>query len=163
MSGRKSSSNSADPVIENRKARHDYQIEETLECGIKLTGIEIKSIRDGQVSLAEGYVRASEQPLGLTLHGAHVNEYPPAGSARQHDPIRVRRLLAHKREIRKLATQTRAKGVTLVPLKIYFVRGKAKLLIGVGMGRKHQDKRQDMARREAQRDIDRAMSSRRRN
>lgn len=150
-----------EPTIENRKARHEYFIEDTLECGIELTGTEIKSLRKGQVSLAEGYGRATEQPLELAIFSMHIAEYPPAGSKRQHNPIRPRRLLAHKREIRKLARQTRERGLTLIPLKIYFVRGRAKLLIGVARGKKKTDKRQDLTARQAKRDIDRAMSRRR--
>ena len=99
---------SNESTIENRRARRDYFIEDTLECGIRLTGTEIKSVRIGQVSLAEGYVRATETPPRLTLHGAHIAEYPPAGEHRQHQPVRVRALLAHRREIRKLAARTRA-------------------------------------------------------
>ena len=150
------------PVIENRRARHQYAIEETLECGIRLTGSEIKSIRDGKVSLAEGYVRATDNPVKLTLHSAHIAEYPPAAEHRQHEPGRVRSLLAHRREILKLADRTRAKGVTLVPLKMYFVNGRAKLLIGLARGKKRRDKREEVARREAQRDIERALSKKRR-
>ncbi|MHC4220647.1 MAG: SsrA-binding protein SmpB [Planctomycetota bacterium] len=146
------------PTIENRRARHNFFIEETLECGIKLTGTEVKSVRNGQVSLAEGYVRATDSPIALTLHGVHIAEYAPAGAARQHDPGRVRVLLAHRRQIRKLADRTRSKGVTLVPLKLYFVQGRAKLLIGLGRGKRHRDKREDLANRQAQRDIDRAMT-----
>jgi SsrA-binding protein len=150
-----------EPTIENRRARHDYIIDETLECGIKLTGTEVKSVRNGQVSLAEGYARASENPIGLELHSVHIAEYPPAGPARQHDPIRTRTLLAHRRQIQKLAASTREKGVTLIALKMYFEAGRVKVLIGVARGRRHADKRQDIARREAKRDIDRALSRRR--
>lgn len=145
--------------IENRRARYDYHIGETLEVGIVLRGTEVKSIRDGKVSLAEGYVRVSEQPPGLYLHGVDIAEYPPAGAV-QHKPTRERVLLAHKREILKLAKETAAKGVTLVPLKLYFKDGRAKLLIGVGTGKGKSDKRQSIAAREAKRDIDRAMSRR---
>jgi SsrA-binding protein len=151
----------AEPTIDNRKARHRFLISETLECGLKLRGTEAKSVRDGKVSLAEGYVRAEENPPRLTLHGVHIGEYPPAGPAAQHDPTRVRVLLAHRREIRKLADKTREKGVTLVPLKLYFVRGRVKLLIGLGRGKRKADKRQDLAKKEAKRDIDRAMSKKR--
>jgi SsrA-binding protein len=141
-----------EPVIENRKARHAYSIGETLECGIQLRGTEIKSIRASQISLAEGWVRVQEQPLSLSLHGVHIAEYPPAGAKRQHEPIRTRNLLAHKREIKKLADQLRAKSATL---------GKAKLLVGVGLGKRKADKREDLAKRDAKRDMDRAMSRRR--
>ena len=161
MTPRTSEKRPNEPVIENRKARHAYSIGETLECGIQLRGTEIKSIRDSQISLAEGWVRVHEQPLALSLHGVHIAEYPPAGANRQHEPVRTRNLLAHKREIKKLADQIRAKSATLVPLKIYFVRGKAKLLVGVGLGKRKADKRQDLAKRDAKRDMDRAMSRRR--
>lgn len=147
-----------EPTIENRKARRDYVIEATLECGLKLVGTEVKSVRDGQVSLGEGYVRANENPPSLALHGVHIAEYPPAGEHGQHQPARTRVLLASKREIRKLADETRQKGTTLVPLKIYFVRGRAKLLVGVGHGKRRADKRQDLAKRDAKREMDRAMS-----
>ncbi|MCZ6835276.1 MAG: SsrA-binding protein SmpB [Planctomycetota bacterium] len=156
----KSKSKSNQPTIENRKARHNYAILETLECGLKLTGTEIKSLRDGQASIAEGYVRAEENPPRLLLYGVHIAEYPPAGPARQHEPTRTRVLLANKREILKLADKTRQKGTTLVPLKIYFTRGRAKLMIGLAIGKRKSDKRQDLSKREARREIDRAMSKR---
>lgn len=149
-----------EPLIENRQARHDYAIEDTLECGMELKGTEIKSVRAGKVSLAEGYVSAREEPVELLLHSVHIAEYPPAGKAVQHEPVRVRKLLAHKKEIRKLAVQMQQKGMTLVPLKIYFKNGRAKLLIGLGTGRKAADKRQAIAKREMQRDMDRAMHKR---
>lgn len=149
---------SNEPTIENRRARHRFSVVETLECGIKTTGTEIKSIRAGRVSLAEGFARATERPLALTLYGVHIAEYPPAGPQQQHDPIRPRVLLAHKREIRKLADKTREKGLTLVPLKMYFVRGRAKLLLGLARGKRQADKRQDIATREAKRDMERAMT-----
>ena len=157
---KKRSSN--EPTIENRKARHDFVVEETLECGIRLTGTEVKSVRHGQVTLGEGYVRATNGDApSLTLHGVHIAEYAPAGEHRQHDPQRVRSLLAHRREIRKLADRTRSKGYTIVPLKMYFVRGRAKILVGVARGRRKHDKRDEMEKRESQRDIARAMSRRR--
>ncbi len=150
-----------EPVIENRQARHDYAIEETLECGIELKGTEVKSVRAGKVSLGEGYVSATAEPASLSLHSVHVAEYPPAGKQVQHDPVRVRRLLAHKREIRKLAEAVKKKGATIVPLKLYFKNGRAKLLIGLGTGRKASDKRAAIADREMKRDVDRAMHKRR--
>lgn len=157
----KDKSGALEPTIENRRARHDYFIEDTLECGLKLTGTEIKSVRQGLVSLAEGYVQATAEPLALMLHSVHIAEYPPAGAAHQHLPTRQRILLAQKREILKLADKTRQKGLTLVPLKIYFVRGRAKLLIGLARGKQHADKRDAIAHREHQRDMDRAMSRKR--
>lgn len=171
-----------DRVIENRKARFDYAILDTLETGIVLRGSEVKSVRDGKVSLGEGYVRA-EHPLvprsgrggraggraakpdepALWLHAVNIAEYPPAGpsgSVGQHAPTRMRKLLAHTREIARLARECQTKGVTLVPLKIYFKNGKAKLLIGLAKGKSKGDKRQTIAKRESQRDIARATSRR---
>jgi SsrA-binding protein len=158
--GHKKTSNPDAVVIENRRARHDYLIGETLECGLRLLGTEVKSIRTGKASLAEGWVRAVADPPSLVLQGVHIPEYPPAGPHRQHDPVRARTLLAHKREILKFARAQDGNNSTLVPLKIYFVDGRAKILIGVGEGRKKADKRQDIAKREAQRDMDRAMRNR---
>lgn len=147
------------PVIENRKARHDYAIEETLEVGVALQGSEVKAIRDGKCSITEGYVRAQLEPLRLELHGMHVHEYPPAAGA-NHIPTRTRKLLAHKREIERLARASLQKGVTIIPLKLYFKDGWVKLLIGTARGKSSVDKRQSLKEREAQRDIQRAMSKR---
>lgn len=151
--------NTNEPEIVNRKARHDYHIEETLEVGIRLAGTEVKAVRAGRISLNEAYVRAELTPLSLTLHSAHIGEYAPAG-ANQHPAVRQRALLAHKREIANLARLSAAKGVTIVPLKLYFRNGYAKLLVGVGRGKGKSDKREDLKKRQAQRDIDRAMSRR---
>lgn len=146
-------------TIENRKARFDYQIGETLECGMKLYGPEVKSVREGKVSLQEGFVRAQLEPPALWLHQVNIADYGPAGPI-QDTPTRVRKLLAHKREILKMYKLSEAKGATLVPLKLYFKNGYAKCLIGVGIGRKKGDKRQAIAERESKRDIARAMSRR---
>ena len=148
------------PQILNRKARHDYIILETLEVGIALHGSEVKSIRAGKASLAEGYVRVQAQPLGLFLHSIHIGEYQPAGVLGHH-PTRTRKLLAHKREIRKLVSLVDEKGVTVVPLKMYFRNGYAKLEIAVARGKSKTDKREDLRKREHQRDIDRAMTRKR--
>lgn len=148
------------PVIENRKARHDYHIQETMEAGIVLLGSEVKSLRAGQASLAEGWIRASDKPLLLTLHSVHIPEYPHASETHQHSPNRTRPLLAHKREIRKLVSFTHSKGQTLIPLKIYFSNNKAKVLIGMASGKKKTDKRRDLAKRIAMREIDRATKKR---
>jgi SsrA-binding protein len=145
--------------VVNRRARHDYIVEDTLEVGVRLVGTEVKAVRAGRVSLGEAYVRATEAPLELTLLGAHIGEYAPGG-ARQHPALRQRTLLAHKREIRKLARASDAKGYTIVPLKLYFKHGFAKLLIGLARGKGKADRREDMKKRDAQRDIDRAMSRR---
>lgn len=154
---RKAKSN--EPEVVNRKARHEYEIGDTLEVGIRLAGTEVKAVRAGRISLNEAYVRAEPLPLSLTLHAAHIGEYAPAG-ANQHKAVRERTLLAHKREIANLARLSAVKGVTIVPLKLYFKNGYAKLLIGVGTGKGKSDKREDLKKREAQRDIDRAMSKR---
>lgn len=153
--------NDREPVIENRKARHDYAVAETLEVGLKLVGTEVKSLRLGQASLAEGWVRAQVDPPELELFNVTIAEYPPAGANRQHVPNRARRLLANRKEIVKFATEAKAKGATIVPLKIYWVKGRAKLLIGIGLGKKQHDKRADIAKKQDKRDMDRAMSRRR--
>ncbi|MGQ0627611.1 MAG: SsrA-binding protein SmpB [Phycisphaerales bacterium] len=148
-------------TIENRKARFDYTIGETLECGIVLGGGEVKSVRSGQVSLGEGYVRAQLMPEpALYLHGVNIAEYAPSRTAVATSPTRTRKLLAHKREIARLCKAQDIKGNTLVPLKIYFKNGYAKCLIGVGSGKTRGDKRQTIKERESQREIDRAMSRR---
>ena len=159
--GSKSSKPEPDPsrVIENRKARHDYLISDTLECGIVLQGPEVKSIRDGKVQIVDGYVRAQAEPPEMTVFGINIEAYGPAGP-RQLNAKRARLLLAHKREIRKLARQTEEKGFTIVPLKIYFKNGYAKVLIGLGKGKQSHDKRQAIAERESKRDLDRATSRR---
>ena len=161
MAGGSRESAPNEPTIENRQARHDYSIGDTLECGIELLGTEVKSVRAGKVSLAEGYVSARAEPPELVLHSVHIAEYPPAGKAVQHDPVRPRRLLAHRREIRKLAEQVKLKGFTVVPLKIYFKHGLAKCLLTVGKGKKQHDKRHDIKERDAKREISRALSRRR--
>lgn len=157
--GNQKSFNSS-PVIENRKARHEYHIQETVEVGMVLQGSEVKSLRAGQASLAEGWIRASDRPLILTLHSVHIAEYPHAAETHQHEPNRTRSLLAHKREIRKLVQFTNSKGQTLIPLKIYFSNNKAKILIGLASGKRKSDKRRDLAKRAATREIDRAMKRR---
>lgn len=189
----------AGPVIENRRARFDYAIVDTVEAGIVLRGSEVKSIRDGKASLAEGFVRAeygslragpgasevkdsgaeapkgsggrAKKPVrrrayepGLFLHQVNIAEYPPAGptgSVAQHKPTRVRTLLVHTRELARMAKEVQTKGCALIPLKIYFKNGKAKLLVGIGKSKAHSDKRQTIAKRDAQRDMDRALARRR--
>ena len=158
---KKDGAEALEPVIENRRARHDYAIEETLECGIELLGTEVKSVRHGQASLAEGWVLAEDEPPKLSLQNVHIAEYPPAGVHRQHEPIRPLRLLAHEREIRRLAVEARSRCAALIPLKMYFLRGKVKVLVGLAFGRKKVDKRQAIAAKEAKRDIERETSRRR--
>ncbi|MDX2148967.1 MAG: SsrA-binding protein SmpB [Planctomycetota bacterium] len=159
----KPKNNDDSATIENRKARYEYEVSDTLECGIVLFGSEVKSVRDGKVSLAEGYVRADPKTGELLLYSVNIGEYGPAGPAelgRGHKPVRARKLLAHKREIAKLIKQTAIKGMTIVPLKMYFKEGWAKVLIGVAKGKSKYDKRQSIGKREAQRDIARALSKR---
>lgn len=148
------------PRIANRRAFHDYHISEKLEVGIELRGTEVKSIRNGQVSLAEGFARVEPATGELILYNVEISHYPHAGE-NQHEPKRPRKLLAHKRQIHELADKTSSKGTTLIPLAMYFQRGMVKLEIGVGTGKRHHDKREDLKKREADREIRRAMSRRR--
>ncbi len=162
--GKKNSKKPDAPEILNRRARHDYHIGDTLEVGIKLVGTEVRSLRAGKCSLQEGFVRAEPDPPKLLLYGVHIDEYAPAGPVRagkQHAFRRPRILLAHAREIRKLAAAAEIKGNTLIPLKVYFNdRGRAKMLIGVGRGKAQYDKREAIKKRETDRDIRREMSRR---
>ncbi len=160
MGSKKTNKKNTSPLIENRKVRHEYHIEDSIEVGIVLKGTEVKSVRAGQVSLAEGWIRAIEHPLQLSLHGVHIAPYQSASSTHQHDPTRTRRLLAHKREIKKLVVFTHSQGKTLVPLKMYFSNNKAKVLVGLASGKRKSDKRADLAKKVAKREIDRAMKRR---
>lgn len=141
-------------VAVNRKATHDYHILRTLEAGISLLGTEIKSIREGRVSIREAYVRPQNGEMWLV--GAHVAHYPPAGRA-QHDPTRSRRLLLHRKEIHELSREVESSGATIVPLRLYLKDGRAKLEIALARGKKAYDKRQAIAKREADRAIRRAL------
>ncbi len=148
----------AKTVAENRKARHDYFVEETYEAGIALTGTEVKSLRAGRVNLRDSYARVENGEL--TLFNVHISPYEQ-GNRFNHDPLRPRKLLMHKKEIVRLFSKIREQGLTLVPLKIYFNdKGKAKVELALAKGKKHYDKRQDIAERDAQRDIDRAVKDR---
>lgn len=148
------------PEVRNRRATFDYDITDRLEVGIKLQGSEVKAIRQGNVSIAEGFVRVQRHPPRLTLHGMNIGDYGPAGPL-AHEPTRTRLLLAHKREIEKLASQSERKGVAIVPLRLYFKNGFAKLQIGVGTGRRKSDKRRAIADRDMRRDVERELSRRR--
>ena len=145
------------PVAENRKARHKYEILETLECGIALVGSEVKSLRAGKVSLDESYGRVIDGEVWLV--GCDIAEYTYANRL-NHDPRRKRKLLLHKREVRKFAARAFEKGLTLVPLKMYFKKGRAKLLLGICRGRKLYDKREKMKKDTMQRDMQRALRQR---
>ena len=157
--GKKKKSNSSvspneRPIAENRKARHRYTVVDTLECGIALVGSEVKSLRAGQVSLGESYGRVKDGEVWLV--GCDIAEYKQA-TLFNHEPKRPRKLLLHRREIHKFADQAFSGGLTLVPLKMYFKRGRAKLLLGLCRGRKMQDKREAMKKADMKRDIARAM------
>jgi len=146
------------PIAENRKARHKFEVLDTLECGIMLVGSEVKSLRDGKISLDESYGRVRDGEVWLI--GADIAEYNRANRW-NHDPKRPRKLLVHKKEVRKFANQAHEKGLTLVPLKIYFNdRGIAKLLMGLCKGRKLHDKREALKTADTRREIDRAMKRR---
>jgi len=159
MAGKRKKKPGNEAEIHNRRARHDYTIESTLEVGLKLHGTEVKSVRNGEVSIGEAYIKATSEPLSLRIIGMTIGHYGPA-AARNHHPTRDRVLLAHKAEIKRLARASESKGMTLIPLKLYFHNGYAKLEIGLGKGKGHSDKRQSIAEREQKRDIDRAMSKR---
>jgi SsrA-binding protein len=149
----KPSANSA-PRIHNRRALHEYFITAKLECGIALLGSEVKSLRAGKAQLQEAFARIENGQL--VLHGCHIDPYEQA-SIRNHEPLRERRLLAHKREIKKLADETRERGTTLIPLAIYFKNGRAKVEIGVARGKQHHDKRQSIKKKEMEREMRKAM------
>jgi SsrA-binding protein len=145
-------------VVVNRQARHDYFIVETFEAGLALTGTEIKSIRAGRVNLREAYARVENGEVWLV--GMHIAPYDQAGGYFQHDPLRPRKLLLHRRQIEYLRGQLGQKGLTLVPLRLYLKRGKAKVELGLAKGKKLYDKRENLARRDAEREIERALRTR---
>ena len=142
------------PVAENRKARHDYFIEETYECGIELKGTEVKSMRQGKVNLKESFAHVKNGEM--LVEGIHISPYDH-GSYFNTDPLRPKRLLLHKNEIRKLAQQVQRQGYTLVPLSVYLKNGRMKLSLGVCVGKHLHDKRDAMAEKTAKRDMERAM------
>ncbi|MDE2967118.1 MAG: SsrA-binding protein SmpB [Chloroflexota bacterium] len=141
-------------VARNRRALYQYEILRRYEAGLSLTGSEIKSVRAGRVSIQEAYCRPRDGEMFLL--GAHIARYEPSGQA-NHEPTRDRRLLLHRREIVQLEQSFAQKGLTLVPLKLYLTRGLAKLEVGVGRGRRQHEKRDRMAERDAQRQIERAV------
>jgi SsrA-binding protein len=144
-------------VARNRRARHEYFILETLEAGIALQGSEIKSVRAGQISLAEAFVRIDGHEAWL--EDAHIAPYEQA-SIYNHEPRRPRKLLLHSSEIRKLWNTVRQKGVTIIPLSVYLKDGRAKVEIAIAKGKKLYDKRAEIAKRDSQREIDRHLHSR---
>jgi SsrA-binding protein len=145
-------------VATNRRARFDYELLETLEAGIALTGSEVKSLRGGHASLSEAYARVDGGEVWL--ENMHIPPYEQ-GEKRGYDPRRRRKLLLHRREIDRLTGVTAEKGLTLVPIQLYFAHGLAKLQLGVGRGKQRFEKRQAVIEREAKREIERATSHRR--
>lgn len=146
-------------IAQNKKAGFDYFIEETMEAGIVLLGTEIKSARNGKVQLKEAFIRIRGGEAWIS--NMHISPYDQ-GNIFNHDPTRSRKLLLHKKQIRELEAYTKQQGVTIVPLKMYLKDGFAKVLIGVGKGKKNYDKREDLKQKDAKRDIDRAMKDRNR-
>lgn len=145
-------------VASNRRARHDYQILERFECGIVLSGSEVKSLRGGQVSLSEAFARVRGQEVWL--EGMHVPPYEQ-GEKRGYDPVRPRKLLLHRREIARLSSKQKEQGLALIPMRVYFVHGLAKVELGLGKGKREYEKRQALAERESRREIERAAGRRR--
>ncbi|MBI3864448.1 MAG: SsrA-binding protein SmpB [Planctomycetia bacterium] len=155
----RSSDNPNDKTIcTNRKARHEYEILDQLECGVVLKGSEVKSLRDGKVSLDEAYARIRDGELWLV--GCDIAVYPQA-SLLNHEPKRARKLLIHRRELQKFAEQAGHRGLTLIPLSLYFTKGKVKVKIAIARGKKLHDKRESLKKSEAQREIQRELSRRR--
>jgi SsrA-binding protein len=148
-----------DLVVENRKARHDFFIEETVEAGLALTGTEVKSLRAHKVNLRDSYARIKDGEA--FLQGVHIGAYAPAGQF-SHKETRSRKLLMHKREINRFWGRVREKGYSLVPLKIYFLRGRAKVEIGLAKGKHLYDKRAAIATKTSKREMERALKSRNR-
>jgi len=144
-------------LSDNRKARYLYEILETYEAGIELRGTEVKSIREGRVNLRDGYVLIRNEEA--VLLNVHISPHQTTGNYFNHDPLRTRRLLLHKDEIRKLIGKVEQKGLTLIPLKLYLKSGWVKVAVGLGRGKKLHDKREDIKRRDDQRQIQRAMKN----
>jgi SsrA-binding protein len=141
-------------IVSNRKARHDYAILDTYECGLVLVGTEVKSLREGKASLADAFATVDDGEVWL--RNVHIPEYTQ-GTWTNHTPRRTRKLLLHRREIEKLIGKTKESGLSLVPLSMYFKDGKVKVEIALAKGKKAYDKRQTLAKRDAERDISKAM------
>ncbi|GAA2754771.1 SsrA-binding protein SmpB [Actinopolymorpha rutila] len=142
-------------IAQNRKARHDYHIDDTFEAGLVLTGTEVKALRAGRASLVDGYAVVMNDEVWL--QGVHIPEYSQ-GTWTNHAPRRTRKLLLHRKEIAEIGAATRESGITIVPLALYFKDGKAKIEIGLGRGKREYDKRQTLAKREADRDAARQLA-----
>lgn len=154
MSNQNGTADGKKTVVRNRKARHEFEVLETLEAGLVLRGTEVKSLRDGRANLQDAFGRVDRGEL--VLYNLHISPYE-AGNRYNHDPLRPRKLLLHRRQIRKLIGQVEVKGLTLVPLDIYFRRGVAKITLAVARGKKLHDKRHDLRRRDAEREIARSL------
>jgi len=141
-------------IATNRRARHEYEILDTMEAGLVLTGTEVKALRAGKANLKDSYAKIVRGELFLV--NSHISQYSH-GSYNNHDPVRERKLLLHKKEIRKLIGKVEQTGLTLVPLKLYFKRGKAKVQLAVAKGKKIHDKRQSIAKRDSDREIRREL------
>jgi SsrA-binding protein len=146
-------------IASNRKARHDYAIDDSVECGIVLQGSEVKSLREGQVRIADAYARVIRGQIWLD--GVHIPPYQFAHGIGAHDPDRARKLLLHEHEIERLGARVAQERVALVPLALYFKEGRVKVELGVGKGRKKGDKRQAMAERDTQMEMQRALGRQR--
>ncbi|AQP53322.1 SsrA-binding protein [Vagococcus penaei] len=144
-------------IAQNRKARHDYTVIDTIEAGIVLQGTEIKSIRQRRINLKDGFARVMNGEVYLM--NVHISPYEQ-GNIFNHDPLRTRKLLMHKKQIAKLVSETKNQGTTLVPLKVYIKNGVAKVLIGIAKGKKQYDKREDIKQRDIKREISRSLKSR---
>lgn len=145
-------------IASNRRARHDYTIEDTVEAGLVLTGTEVKSLRAGRANLIDGFGLISDHEAWL--HGVHIPVYTQ-GTWTNHEPRRIRKLLLHRKQIDKWASSVSERGLTIVPLSLYFSGGKVKIELGLGRGKRAYDKRQDLAKRDAAREIERAFRRRR--
>jgi len=145
-------------IAENRKARHEYHLLDRLEAGLVLTGTEVKSLRDGRANLQQAYAELRDAEVWLV--GVHIAPYE-RGTTASHDPDRDRKLLLHKREIESLIGKVKERGFTLVPTRLYFKEGRAKVELALAKGKEQRDKRRDLAERDARRQIERALKSRR--
>jgi SsrA-binding protein len=146
-------------IVENRKARHDFHVLERLEAGVALTGTEVKSLRDGGGNLREAFAHLRDGEVFLV--GAHIAPYAQ-GNIQNHEPLRDRKLLLHRREIDQIGRKVAERGMTLVPLSLYFSNGRVKVELGLARGKERADKRQAIAERDARRQMERALAARRR-
>ena len=145
-------------IASNRRARHEYTIEDTVEAGLVLTGTEVKSLRAGRATLTDGFGQITDSEAWL--HGVHIPQYTQ-GTWTNHEPRRTRKLLLHRKEIDKLGSSIRERGLTLVPLSLYFRDGKVKIELGLARGKRTYDKRHDLAKRDAAREVERELRRRR--